>query len=227
MTHSRVQGGGSRDDRWPEDEDGDWTGQRFEVDEDEFGWEEDIPESGRDWRRPQGIFLIAPILGEAGEQIAELQRRYDPKLATLNRPHLTLVGSSGVGPVLPNTTEAELRAALEPVARSTPPMVLRFGPPTRFMQTNIVSLPLDPHGPLRDLYERIRTSGLRFGATRFAFTPHATLSYFPSLDRRRERELMATRVTAPALLDRIELSLTQDPQPPRKLFELRLEGGEG
>ena len=192
--------------------------------DDEWAWEEDLPESGRDWRRPQGIFVLAPISGPAGERIAALQRRYDPKLAALNAPHVTLVGSSGVGPVVAGTTEATLRAALEPIARATPPVVAPFGRPTRFMQTNIVSLHLDPHGPLRELFERIKASGLRFGPVRFAFTPHATLSYFPTLDRTRERQLLAERVPEPAIIDRLELSLTNDPQPPKKLFELPLEG---
>ena len=192
--------------------------------DDEWAWEEDLPESGRDWRRPQGIFVLAPISGAAGERIAALQRRYDPKLAAMNPPHITLVGSSGVGPVLAGTTEATLRAALEPIARTTPPVVAPFGRPTRFMQTNIVSLHLDPHGPLRELFERIKASGLRFGPVRFAFTPHATLSYFPTLDRTRERQLLAERVPEPAIIDRLELSLTNDPQPPKKLFELPLEG---
>ncbi len=223
MTHFRVRDGADGEERWPGEEEG-WSDDRLAVDEDEFGYEEDIPESGRDWRRPQGIFVLAPLGGEAGARIGELQRRYDPKLAALSVPHLTLVGSSGVGPVRPGTTEAELRAALEPITRTTPPLVLRFGLPKRFMQTNIVSLPLDPHGPLRELFERIRGSGLTFGPVRFAFTPHATLSYFPTLDRRRERELLAERVTAPARVDCIELSLTQDPQPPRRLFELPLLG---
>jgi hypothetical protein len=191
---------------------------------DEFAREDDVPEGGRDWRRPQGIFLLAPVGGEAGARIAALQRRYDPKLAAMNAPHVTLVGSSGVGPVVAGTTEAALRRALEPITRATPPVVAHFGRPTRFMQTDIVSLPLDPHGPLRELFERIRTSGLRFGPVRFAFTPHATLSYFPTLDRARERLLLAERVPEPAVIDRVELSLTNDPQPPRKLFELRLEG---
>ena len=222
MTHFRVGDGTGRGNDWL-DEDG-WRDETCGADEDEFGYEDDIPESGPDWRRPQGIFVLAPLGGEAGAQIAELQRRYDPKLAALSAPHVTLVGSSGVGPVVAGTSEAELRAALEPVARATPPLVLRFGVPRRFMQTNIVSLPLDPHGPLRELFERIRASGLRFGPVRFAFTPHATLSYFPTLDRARERQLLAERVSAPAIVDRLELSLTNDPQPPRRLFELPLTG---
>ncbi|HEU4631050.1 MAG TPA: 2'-5' RNA ligase family protein [Gemmatimonadaceae bacterium] len=217
MTRSRWDDVG--DDAWPDD--AAWA-RGLGCDEDEFGREEDIPESGRDWRRPQGIFVIAPLSGEAAEQIHAIQRRYDPKLAAMSAPHVTLVGSSGAGPVVPGTTEAQLRAAIEPVARETAPLVLPFGRPSRFMQTNIVSLPLDPNGPLRELFERLRASGLRFGPVRFAFTPHATLSYFPTLDRARERALLAERVTAPAVIDRLELSLTHDPQPPKRLFEVRL-----
>lgn len=193
-------------------------------DSDEYGHEEDIPEGDADWRRPKGIFILAPIGGEAGVRIAELQRRYDPKLAAMNGPHITLAGSSGVGPVAAGTSEQRLREALEPVARETAPLQLPFGAPTRFMQTNVVSVHLDPNGPIRELFDRIRSSGLVFGPVRFAFTPHATLSYFPTLDRARERALLAERVTTPALIDRLELSMTNDPQPPRKIMELLLEG---
>lgn len=193
-------------------------------DSDEYGPEDDIPEGGSDWRRPKGIFILAPIGGEAGARIAELQRQYDPKLAAMNAPHITLAGSSGLGPVTAGTGEQRLREALEPVVRAMPPLLLHFSPPTRFMQTNIVSLPLDPNGPVRELFDRIRASGLTFGPVRFAFTPHATLSYFPTLDRARERALLAERVTTPAVIDRLELSMTNDPQPPRKVLELMLEG---
>ena len=162
--------------------------------DDDWDVEDDIPDSGRDWRRAKGIFIIAPIGGPAGKIISAAQRRFDPKLARMGTPHITINGSSGTGPIMPGTTEGELRAALEPILRETPPLTLPFGAPMRFMQTNIVSLPLDPHGALRDFHERIKTSGLRFLPARFAFSPHATLSYFPTLSRASEREVMAIRV---------------------------------
>lgn len=197
---------------------------RVSHEHDDDGNDDDIPESGQDWRRPKGVFVIAPILGAAGERIAAVQRRYDAKLAGLGTPHITIAGSSGTGPILPGTTESELREALEPVARRTPPLVLPFGKPMRFMQTNIVSLPLDPHGTLRDLHDAIRASGLRFLPARFAFSPHATLTYFPTVGRAMERELLAIRVREPVVIDRLELSLTNDPQPPEILFSLPLSG---
>ena len=188
---------------------------------------DDIPASGRDWRRPRGVFVVAPIGGAAGERIAALQARYDRKLARTGTPHVTLVGSSGAGPIAPGTSAAELRAAIEPVTRATPPLELNFGAPERFLQTNIVSLPLDPHGPIRTLFEAIRSSGLSFLPVRFSFTPHATISFYPTLTRERERELLALRVNEPVIIDRLQLSLTDDPQPPRHIMELPLGGVPG
>ncbi len=210
-------GSGNQPFRWSDE----WDDS---PDSDEYGHEDDIPEGDTDWRRPRGIFILAPVGGEAGEQIATLQRRYDPKFASMSAPHITLAGSSGVGPVAAGTDEQELRRALEPVARLTPPLELIFGPPTRFMQTNIISVHLDPNGPIRELFDRIRASGLIFGPVRFAFTPHATISYFPTLDRDRQRALLAERITARAVIDRLELSMTNDPQPPRRILEIMLEG---
>ncbi len=188
--------------------------------------DDDIPESGQDWRRARGIFVIAPMHGAAGEHITRLQEQYDPKLARSSKPHVTLVGSSGVGPIRPDTTVEVLRTRLEPILAAMAPVELTFGAPMRFMQTNIISLPLDPNGPIRQLFEGIRGSGLRFLPVRFSFSPHATLSFYQTLTRARERELLALRITEPLIIDRLELSLTDDPHPPRSLLELSL-GGSG
>jgi 2'-5' RNA ligase len=171
-----------------------------------------------------GIYIIVELPGEAGERVRAIQEKYDPKLARLNPPHLTLAGSSGVGSIPAETSVAELRAALEPIARTTAPMSLPLGLPLRFMQTEIVVLPMDPHGPLRALHERIAKSGLKFKPARFSFTPHVTMSFFPTLTPAVERELLAIRITAPAIVDRFQVYLTRDPQPSKKLLELELTG---
>ena len=172
-----------------------------------------------------GIFIIASIGEVATDRIAAIQREFDPKLAATSPPHLTIAGSSGVGPMVPTTPVAEIRAALEPIAASTPPLVLPFGMPIRFMQTTIIVLPLDPHGPLRTLHERIATSGLRFERPRFAFTPHTTLSFYPTHPPSTLRRLLSLRVEEPAIIERISIQHTMDPQPSRTLFELDLTGG--
>jgi hypothetical protein len=94
----------------------------------------------------------------------------------------------------------------------------------RFMQTEIVVLPLDPHGPLRVFHDRVASSGLPFQRARFTFSPHCTLSLYPTLSRETARELLAIRMTAPVIINSVTLYQTLDPQPSRKLFELALSG---
>ena len=171
-----------------------------------------------------GIFIIASIGAAATERIAAIQREFDPKLAVSSPPHVTIAGSSGVGPMDPTTSLEEIRAALEPIVASTPPLILPFDPPIRFMQTTIIVLPLDPHGPLRTLHERIATSGLRFERPRFAFTPHSTLSFYPTHPPAAMRRLLSIRIEEPAVIDRLSIQHTMDPQPSRTLMELDLTG---
>jgi 2'-5' RNA ligase len=129
-----------------------------------------------------------------------------------------------MGPIDVATPLDELRARLEPIARDTPPLVLAFGHPIRFMQTNIVVLPLNPHGPLRALHERIKASGLRFDRPRFSFTPHVTLSFYPEHPSDRFRELLSLRVPEPADVEAIQVYNTRQDKASKKLFELPLTG---
>jgi 2'-5' RNA ligase len=171
-----------------------------------------------------GIFVIAEIKGPAAKRIHKVQKRFDPRVSKEWPPHVTLAGSSGMGPIDPSTSMEELRARLEPVAHETPPLLLAFGHPIRFMQTNIVVLPLSPHGPLRALHERIKSSGLRFDQPRFAFTPHVTLSFYPEHPPERLRELLAVRVPEPADIEAIQVYHTRQDKASKKLFELALGG---
>ena len=171
-----------------------------------------------------GIFIVAELDGPIAARIHALQERFDPKLAAELPPHVTVLGSSGAGPVAADTPVAELRAAIEPVAASTPPLVLRFGAPMRFLQREIVSLPLDPHGPLRALHEALRSSGLRCAEARFPFTPHCTLSFYPTITPESLRAMLAVREGEPWTLHTLRVYHSRDPQPSRHLFDAPLLG---
>jgi 2'-5' RNA ligase len=171
-----------------------------------------------------GIVILSELQGELRERILDIQRRFDPRLAAGVPPHLTLTGSSGMGPIPTETSVEQLRLALEPVARETSPMTLQFLRPHRFMQTNVVVLPLDPNGPVRALHERIKTSGLTYEQPRFTFTPHVTLSFFRELSAAEARELLSLRVTDPVHIDRISAHRTTNIVNSTKLIELLLEG---
>jgi 2'-5' RNA ligase len=169
------------------------------------------------------IFVIAELGGEAAQRIRDVHLRVDPKLAAMGPPHITIAGSSGVGPMRPVPLDV-IRAALAPIAASTGVITAHFGVPMRFMQTTIIVLPLDPHGPLRALHERIATSGLEFERPRFPFTPHCTLSFYPAHPPDIIRKILAVRVPEPVIIDRLTVYHTMDPQPPTRLLELALTG---
>lgn len=171
-----------------------------------------------------GIFILAELTGEVADRIRLINERYDPRLARHRPPHITLTGSSGVGPIPPFVTIEEMREKLEPITSSTAPVSVAFLPPQRFMQTDIIVLPLDPHGPLRVLHDRIITSGLPFARARYTFSPHCTLSLYQTLDAGSRGELLKTRIPEPFLISAIQLYHTRDPQPSRKLLELPLTG---
>lgn len=171
-----------------------------------------------------GIFMIAELAGKAGERIREINEKYDPRLARYKAPHVTITGSSGVGPIPSSVTAAELWDKLAPITADTPELVLHCGQPIRFMQTEIVVLPLDPHGPLRIFHDRIATCGLPFQRARFTFSPHCTLSLYPMLSRETAHELLSIRIDDPIVIDRVIMYQAFDPQPSRKLLELALSG---
>lgn len=173
-----------------------------------------------------GIFITTELEGDLARRIHAHQLEFDPKMANFLPPHITLIGSSGAGPAAPDTPLAELKARILPVARSTAPITLRFGPPERFVQREIVSLRLDPHGPLRTLHERLRSCGLRFQQSRYPFTPHCTINLYPTLTPERLRRMLAIREDEPFTLHTICVYHTKEPQKPKLLFRATLGGGD-
>jgi 2'-5' RNA ligase len=177
-----------------------------------------------EWTLKSGIFILVNLQGALADKVHAIQQRYDTRMANFARPHFTLIGSSGAGPIAADTPIERLHEVLDPIARTTEPLVLHFERPVRYMQTNTFTLPLDPHGPLRSLQDRIKRSGLTFAPSRHAFTPHVTLSHYRTHNEAAARELLAVRIDEPFVVDHLVVSLTQEPSAPRTLFELELAG---
>lgn len=179
-----------------------------------------------EWTAKSGIFILVNLQGELADKVHAIQQRYDPRMANFARPHFTLIGSSGAGPIAADTSIERLHEVLDPIARTTAPLVLHFERPVRYMQTNTFTLPLDPHGPLRELHDRVKRSGLSFARSRHAFTPHVTLSHYRTPTEAEARELLALKIDEPFVVDHLVVSLTQEPGVPRTLFELELTGSD-
>jgi 2'-5' RNA ligase len=171
-----------------------------------------------------GIVLLAELSGPTAARITEIQRRFDPRVANELPPHVTLSGSSGMGPIPADTLTDRLRALLDPIARDTAPIEVYFQPPMKFMQKDVVVLPIDPHGPIRALHERIKASGIPYARPRFAFTPHCTLSFYPQLTRDKLRDLLSIRVEESVVIDRIAAFKAVTLTRAEKILELPLTG---
>ena len=171
-----------------------------------------------------GIFVVAGLSEPVREKILEVQRWADSRLAAGTPPHVTMVGSSGVGPLPLGTSVELLREKIEPITRETAPITMRFERPHRFMQTDIIVLPLDPHGPLRELHERVASTGLPFERARFQFSPHATLSFYPRMTAEMLKRLLALRFEDDVVITGLQFYSTPHPQPSTRVLELRLEG---
>jgi len=171
-----------------------------------------------------GIVVMSELHGAISDWLLSIQRQYDPRLAAELPPHVTITGSSGMGPIAPSTSDDELRVALEEVAKSTPPFEVRFQPPTRFMQSTVVVMSIDPNGPIRALHERIKSSGLSYDPPRFTFTPHCTLSFYPELAREKLRELLRVRFDQPVVIDSIQAYRAVTLTRTRKVLDLPLIG---
>lgn len=173
-----------------------------------------------------GIIVMAELHGELADRVRDIQRPFDPRMVAELPPHITITGSSGMGPISPATTDDELRAALEPVARSTSPITIALQPPMRFMQSKVVVMPIDPNGPIRALHEKIKLSGLSYEQPRFTFSPHLTLSFYPELTRERLRELLGVRIAEPVVIDSIQAYRAVDLTRTIKVLDLSLSAGE-
>jgi 2'-5' RNA ligase len=173
-----------------------------------------------------GIFVVAELTGPVRERVHALQRQFDPKLARGTPPHITIAGSSGVGPLPLDTPVPRIREVLEPILATTAPIIVPFDRPHRYMTTDIVVLPVDPHGPIRALHESIAGSGLIFERSRHLFSPHCTLNFYRTLTPDAERRLMAVRVDEPATFGKLQFYLSVDLVESRKILELELGGGK-
>lgn len=147
---------------------------------------------------------MSELCGDVAARVWDIQRQFDPRVAAELPPHVTITGSSGMGPISPDTTDEEITAALAPIAAEIRPFSVRLQPPMRFMQSTVVVLPIDPNGAIRALHERIKLSGLSYERARFTFTPHVTLSFYPELSGDALRELTRFRVNQPIVIDKIQ-----------------------
>ena len=175
-----------------------------------------------------GIVIVAELTGAVASRIHAIQERFDPRMAAELPPHLTLIGSSGMGPISVHTEPERLRETLIPAVESIAPMTLHFETPMRFMQSDVVVLPIDPNGAVRELHEsmaeRIRAAKIVTERPRFTFTPHCTLSFYRQLPPNELKELLAMRFEEPVVVGAVQGYRATGPRGTQRILELKLGG---
>lgn len=169
-----------------------------------------------------GIFITTELPEPIGSRVRAVQQRFDPRLAKELPPHVTLIGSSGAGPIVPDTTVEQLRAAVLPVAARFEPIEIRFQAPYRFIGREIVVLPIDPHGPIRALHEALKASGVPHETARWPFTPHCTLNYYATLTPESLAGLLTVRESEVWTLRTLRVYRSRDGVPLKLLFDAPL-----
>jgi hypothetical protein len=137
---------------------------------------------------------MAELTGPVAHRLRAIQERYDPRMAAELPPHITLVGSSGMGPIPSTTSLDDLTAALERSRhrrlRSSCVSGQRCAS-CKAMSSCCRSIPTDRSAHSTSGSSRADSHSRR---PDFTFTPHCTLSFYPEISRERERELLRVRI---------------------------------
>lgn len=133
---------------------------------------------------------------------------------------ITIVGSSGVGPIAHDQDPEEFFTAINEIAASTPPFTVSFDKVHRFPGTDIVVMKLKDETLVRSLHQKFVESGIKFQDTNFAYEPHCTLRSKSPLTDQEMEELSKLKIEGDFILQ--TLSVYAMPPPGRLLHTVQL-----
>ncbi len=133
---------------------------------------------------------------------------------------ITIVGSSGVGPIAHDQDPEEFFKAINEIAASTPPITVSFDKVHRFPGTDIVVMKLKDETLVRSLHQKFVESGIKFQDTNFAYEPHCTLRSKSPLTDQEMEELSKLKIEGDFILQ--TLSVYAMPPPGRLLHTVQL-----
>jgi 2'-5' RNA ligase len=133
---------------------------------------------------------------------------------------ITIVGSSGVGPIAQDQDPDEFFKIVGVIAASTPPITVSFDKTHRFPGTDIVVMQLKDGTLIRSLHQRFVESGIKFQDTDFTYEPHCTLRSKSPLTDREMEELSRLKIEGDFTLQ--TLSIYRMPPPGELLHAVQL-----
>ncbi len=167
-------------------------------------------------------YVVLDVPPPTADIVESIRERYD--IVTASLPvEITVAGSSGIGTIDPRQDPDDAYRILDSIATATPPITASFGPVHRFPGTDIFVLTLEPEDPFLAPHDRIRDSGILFGANPFPYKPHCTIRAGLPVDDAKAEELLAVSVPGSFVLDALSV-YTLRRIPPALQHRTRLQG---
>ena len=118
--------------------------------------------------------VVLEMPPEVWEPVIKLRGAFDQDKARFP-VEITLVGSSGVGPISSGQSSEEVIAAVQHAFKYVGPVRFRFSEITHFPSTCIYYLAPEDRTVFDRLHRLLLGSGLRYEECPFPYTPHCTI----------------------------------------------------
>lgn len=130
-------------------------------------------------------YVVVELPEELWQPILELRRKYEPWRAKLP-VEITLLGSSGTGPIQEGTDRELVIREVERVLAGSAPPIVQFDSINVFPSTGLYHFAIKDSTGLIELHEKLRGVSLPLSQSLFPFTPHCTLCDLSEFDGNRE-----------------------------------------
>jgi 2'-5' RNA ligase len=171
---------------------------------------------------PRNTYVVLDLPSPIAEQVLAIRERHRDFFRWSLPAETTLIGSGGVGPIVPEEDSARVHRTLDQIAAETAPIRASLGPARRFDGSDAFYLSFENEEPLRQLHNRIASSGLRFSGVPFPFVPHVTLRSRSPVSDEDASALLATRLPGAFTLDTLSLYELPLREPPRDALAVLL-----
>lgn len=135
----------------------------------------------------QNTYIVLELPEPIASMIHKIRLEQGDEFQASMPEEITIVGSSGVGPIAKDQDPDELFKAIDEIAASTSPITVSFDKAHRFPGTDIVVMKLKDDTLVRSLHQRFIDSGVKFQNSDFPYQPHCTIrSKSPLTDQEME-----------------------------------------
>ena len=140
-------------------------------------------------------YIVLPVPSPIAEHVMAIRTESQDTFRMALPVEVTVAGSSGMGIIQENQDPEEVFRLVDKVCATTPPIRVRFGPVRRFPGSDIFVVQPINSQPFYQLHQRIATSGIKFGVSPFAYTPHCTLRSRSPVTQIEARRLLKSKIT--------------------------------